>query len=94
MWNNELAQLAQDYSEMCIYGHNADRHTQSVTYTAVGENLAITTADPGNYTYLVELWYNEVRDYNYDTGACSAVCGHYTQVRTLVVCASLITVCI
>ncbi|XP_048747933.2 glioma pathogenesis-related protein 1-like [Ostrea edulis] len=28
----------------------------------------------------VEMWYNEVKDYDFETNTCSAECGHYTQV--------------
>ena len=81
VWNDELAAIGQTYAEMCIFQHNDDRSTQSSTYTYVGENLALTTATPGNYTSLVNNWYDEVQDYDYGANNCSAVCGHYTQVN-------------
>ncbi len=28
----------------------------------------------------VQNWYDEIKDYDYDTGKCSKMCGHYTQV--------------
>ncbi len=80
IWNDVLGALAQNYADMCIWGHNADRHTKSTTFTFVGENLAITTADPGNYTGLVNTWFDEIQDFDYAANACGAVCGHYTQV--------------
>ena len=46
----------------------------------VGENLLITTSLNVNYTALVENWYNEVTEYDYYTGLCTGICGHYTQV--------------
>ncbi len=82
IWNDELSELAQNYADMCIWGHNADRHSQSTTFSFVGENLAITTADPGNYTGLVNAWFNEIQDFDYAANTCraGAACGHYTQV--------------
>ena len=82
MWNEELAEIAQSYSEMCIYGHNPDRHGQSTTFEIVGENLALTTASAVDYVSLVQAWYDEVNDYTYSTMECAPgkACGHYTQV--------------
>ncbi|KAK7505754.1 hypothetical protein BaRGS_00003025 [Batillaria attramentaria] len=31
-------------------------------------------------SYVVQLWYDEVKYYDYSTMGCSHVCGHYTQV--------------
>ena len=83
-WNEELAEIAQAYSEMCIYGHNPDRHDQSTTFEFVGENLALTTAGAVDYVSLVQAWYDEVNDYTYSTMECAPgkACGHYTQVLT------------
>ena len=83
-WNEELAEIAQAYSEMCIYGHNSDRHDQSTTFEFVGENLALTTAGAVDYVSLVQAWYDEVNDYTYSTMECAPgkACGHYTQVLT------------
>ncbi len=78
-WNTELAQVAQNYAELCIFGHNSDRSIQSPSFSYIGENIAITTAS-GNYTNLVRNWYDEVQNYNYATNQCNGVCGHYTQV--------------
>ncbi len=85
VWNTELAQVAQTYAEMCVFDHNSQRNDQVPSYTHVGENLAIITASPGNYTYLVESWYNEVQDYTYNNLTCTEgeACGHYTQVSAV-----------
>jgi len=80
VWSSELAAVAQNYAGRCIFGHNSDRSDQSSSFDYVGENLAITTSRNVNYTALVESWYNEVTDYDYDSTSCTNVCGHYTQV--------------
>ena len=72
--------VAQTYAEQCVFDHNNDRVSQQSTFSSVGENLAVTSQSSANYTRLVELWNNEVADYNYEGNNCTAVCGHYTQV--------------
>ena len=83
VWNDELAQLAQNYAEMCNNVHNSDRHDQSSSFTFVGENLAATTALDNDYVRLVQLWYDEVQYFTHGTGCeMDQVCGHYTQVNS------------
>ena len=46
--------------------------------------MAATTSQENDYVGLVQAWYDEVQDYSHGTGcADGAVCGHYTQVRTM-----------
>lgn len=79
--------MAQNYADRCIWRHNDDRSAQSDTYAYVGENLYITTSPDNDYEAAVQSWYDEVKDYDYDTGKCTPgeVCGHYTQVRVILV---------
>ena len=83
VWSAELADVAQNYAEQCIFEHNTDRTSQQSTFTYVGENLAITSSPSVNYTSLVRNWFDERDDYNYESNTCAggAVCGHYTQVN-------------
>lgn len=81
VWNDELAQVAQTYSEGCTFEHNDDRVNQQGSFSSVGENLAITTDSGDDYKTLFSTWENETDSYNFTTNTCSAVCGHYTQVR-------------
>ena len=55
------------------------RSQQSPSFSYVGENIAITGGKT-NYTFLVQLWYDEVQYYIYNSNQCGGVCGHYTQV--------------
>merc|ERR1711988_217619 len=81
-WDTKLASIAQAHADKCIWGHNAAR---SSDYGAaggsgyVGENLG---AGSGSYSYAnaITSWWSEHSGYNYDTSACSNVCGHYTQM--------------
>ena len=80
-WNNELARVAQNYAEQCIFAHNSDRVSQQSTFSSVGENL-FASSGAADYSGFVQGWYNEETDYNYNSNECTpgAVCGHYTQV--------------
>ncbi|XP_065915987.1 GLIPR1-like protein 1 [Dysidea avara] len=79
-WNDELAAVAQAYSALCIFDHNPNRASQAPSFSSVGENLAISSGRGEDYQFLFTLWHNEHRNYDYNTGTCSGVCGHYTQV--------------
>ena len=78
-WNDDLAQVAQNYADNCVFEHNSNRASQQSTFTSVGENL-FAGSGQANYTSAVLSWYNEVQDYTYSSNSCSGVCGHYTQV--------------
>ncbi|KAJ8042536.1 Peptidase inhibitor 16 [Holothuria leucospilota] len=85
-WSVELAKLAQQWSEACVYEHPS--RISNPEYNGLGQNLYIKYFDrggdnpPNPVTQPVTLWYNEDKDYHYELGSCSAgrVCGHYTQV--------------
>lgn len=80
-WNTELAQIAQNYANKCIFQHNGNRNSQSMTYQYVGENLYITSSSEVSYREHVKAWYDEVQYYDYGSNSCSnPPCGHYTQV--------------
>ena len=84
-WNDELAQVAQAYSERCMFEHNPSRVSQASSFSSVGENLAISSGLGDNYEGLFMLWDNERDDYNFNSNGCSGVCGHYTQVKYMFV---------
>ncbi len=75
-----MAQVAQSYADVCNFEHNNDRVSQQSTFTSVGENI-FAASGSADYASAVLSWYNEVNDYTYSNHSCSAVCGHYTQVR-------------
>ena len=85
-WNDELAQVAQAYSERCMFAHNPSRASQAPSFSSVGENIAISSSLGDNYEGLFVLWDNERSNYNFTTTQCSGVCGHYTQVNKVTVC--------
>ena len=81
-----MAQVAQNYSEKCIFEHNPYRSKQQSLFSYVGENLGITTNPADNYEGLFTLWINERNSYDFTTDSCSSICGHYTQVGKVLIC--------
>lgn len=83
-WSDDLAVVAQNYANKCIWGHNSARTTETKVLTSefsyVGENLYATSSSTVDPTYAVENWDSEKKDYTYSSNTCSDVCGHYTQV--------------
>ncbi|XP_060081874.1 peptidase inhibitor 16-like [Ylistrum balloti] len=77
-WSDELAAVAQNYAERCVWSHNPSR-SEAPSFSYVGENLFLTS---GTYNGegVVNSWVSEVKNYNYATLGCTSVCGHYTQV--------------
>jgi hypothetical protein len=39
-WSRDLAVVAQNYAEQCVFQHNPDRLSQQDAFESVGENLA------------------------------------------------------
>jgi hypothetical protein len=70
VWSSEVAAVAQAHAERCVFEHSGGDY---------GENLYATTSSPSP-PQVVESWVSEKTDYDYATGTCSDVCGHYTQV--------------
>lgn len=89
-WNDELASIAQAYSEKCVFEHNPDRDSQSQTYEFVGENLATRTSGSNwgenELLQLMDQWHDEREDFTLETNSCDDVCGHYTQVKKILAC--------
>lgn len=72
-WSGALAAEAQNWANGCNFEHSGQP----------GENLAHGTASAYSPADLVQLWYEEGRDYDYASGRAKypgAVTGHFTQV--------------
>lgn len=84
-WSPSLAATAQSWAEACVdvdapaglIDHNDGRSDGHPYY--VGENIY---GSGGGATGIaaVQAWAAEVSSYDYDTNACTGVCGHYTQI--------------
>lgn len=79
--------MAQEYSSKCNWGHNSNRVSEAKALgyagNSVGENLYVTSGKSVVMADVVNAWYNEKKDYHYNTNNCNPgkVCGHYTQVH-------------
>ncbi len=79
---------ARAWARFCIFKHNiylGEVRRMHPTFTSVGENIWVGTP----YSMFkpesaVQSWNDEDRYYNYNTKQCTKVCGHYTQVQTLI----------
>jgi len=77
VWDDQLARLSQGLANQCTWGH-ANKILPDGTL--VGQNLAMSTDLDAAMNGLVQMWIDEKKDYNIQTGACGKVCGHYTQI--------------
>jgi len=89
VWDDELAVVAQRWTDQCTRGH--DKNRNSANYKGVGQNAASSgsTADPADdpvdVARYVNMWYNEVKDFDSSTvnkfksKGHNGVVGHYTQ---------------
>ena len=84
MYNEELAGIAQAYSQTCQFQHSTT--TSSPSFSSIGENIFAGQGVAVNYTsFIVDSWSNaESRYYDFDSNMCNppstgGACGHYTQ---------------
>lgn len=94
-WSPELARLAQSWAdhlaaELCGLEHQSQaartEWVQMSEWAAangiqnVGENLATGHSGASDGPSVTMRWAAETEHYDYESGTCSGVCGHYTQV--------------
>ncbi|XP_071785877.1 uncharacterized protein [Asterias amurensis] len=86
-WDVNLAAMAQQWSDMCIFDHGQPTPNLSPDFAInkIGQNLFLSTSGQGrrpNAEGIVNAWFNEIRYYSYETGSCQdgKKCGHYTQI--------------
>jgi uncharacterized protein YkwD len=77
-WSDELAAISLDWAEQ-LAAAEVMEHSHSPGY---GENLAEGLNTFFSPAQVVNLWGDEVADYDYETNTClpGKMCGHYTQV--------------
>ncbi|KFQ74913.1 Cysteine-rich venom protein piscivorin, partial [Phoenicopterus ruber ruber] len=78
-WHPLAAKNAQTWANKCTLSHSPANMRK--TNVPCGENLFMSSA-PVSWSYAIQAWYNEVKNFKYGTGASppGAVIGHYTQV--------------
>ncbi|MDM8559963.1 CAP domain-containing protein [Candidatus Parabeggiatoa sp. HSG14] len=78
-WSTRLADFAQEWAEyLAEKGFRLQHRAYGMSH--YGENLAGANGRALTPTQVVDMWGNEVKDYDYATNTCRRVCGHYTQV--------------
>jgi pathogenesis-related protein 1 len=77
-WSPQLAAYAQEWANRLLKDGKFE-HRQNSSY---GENLAWASGQTLTPERVVNMWGEEVKDYDYATNRCKPgkVCGHYTQV--------------
>ncbi|XP_014451350.1 glioma pathogenesis-related protein 1-like isoform X1 [Alligator mississippiensis] len=81
-WDSALAKTARAWAKKCHFDHNIYLKVPGKvhpTFTPVGENI---WTGSGLFSVNAALtdWYDEVNMYDFESRACTRVCGHYTQV--------------
>lgn len=83
-WNPDLAMVAQNYAETCMFNPNPNRAAQA-PFDTVGENRAFGRTT--NYTDLIERGWFVVQRNNFDfnSNMCLSpgACDEYIQVHKL-----------
>ncbi|AFY40659.1 SCP-like extracellular [[Leptolyngbya] sp. PCC 7376] len=79
VWSDDLAEFAQDWAEELASSQRMQHNPNNPDY---GENLATGRNIFLSPEQAVNLWGNEVADYNYANNRCAPgkQCGHYTQI--------------
>ncbi|KAF7255443.1 hypothetical protein EG68_08008 [Paragonimus skrjabini miyazakii] len=80
IWDDELAEKAQHWSNQCIAGHDSKFDRNTTRWSWVGQNFAGIKSVELGFT----RWFEEYKSYNIYLPNCTGVCGHYTQVSTCI----------
>ncbi|KAL1140148.1 hypothetical protein AAG570_000080 [Ranatra chinensis] len=82
-WDKELAQLAQQWADRCVFQHTSKRNVARFTY---GQNLGIWTYSKPislnsvlDFQSIIQKWFDEVKKYGYSYGFDRRT-GHYSQL--------------
>lgn len=89
LWDEHIAEVAQNYADQCIWGHNSNRNSQfaavlsryGLPSASLGENIAAGYPSRTS-TSAMDGWNSEEADWSCASNTCAggAQCGHYTQV--------------
>lgn len=77
-WSNALANYAQEWAQTLLQNNKFEHRSPS----PYGENLAMASGQMLSPARVVDMWGDEVADYDYGRNHCQRgkMCGHYTQV--------------
>ncbi|XP_066490601.1 glioma pathogenesis-related protein 1-like [Tiliqua scincoides] len=82
-WDPALAKTAKAWAKKCIFDHNIYLRSPGKVhpeFTPVGENIWTGSLPLFSEEAAICDWYNEVKDYDFESRVCAKMCGHYTQV--------------
>jgi uncharacterized protein YkwD len=75
-WSSELADAAEQWARE-LQGRSCPLQHSRLPH---GENLAAGTAGALDAKRVVDLWYEEIEDYNFESPGFSMQTGHFTQL--------------
>ncbi|KAJ6651463.1 hypothetical protein lerEdw1_021036 [Lerista edwardsae] len=83
-WDPALAKTAKAWAKRCIFDHNIYLKRPGKVhpeFTPVGENIWTGSLVLFSVESAIRSWYDEVKDYDWESRACAKICGHYTQTH-------------
>lgn len=84
-----LARIARAWANKCVWKHNPNqRYHPDPMFKPTGENMWLGGAsrNPINVENPIKAFHSEINYYTFSTHQCTKVCGHYTQVRYVLLC--------
>ena len=84
VWDEGLAQQAQEYAEACFFNNNPIMNIpDGSSFNTVQDNIGATNTEGEGYLDIIQSWYNQGDSYDHDTLVCSISltgCDSYRQV--------------
>ncbi|XP_007893525.2 GLIPR1-like protein 1 isoform X2 [Callorhinchus milii] len=82
-WDDGLAKTARAWSRICKFSHNPDMskfgkgHPE---FDFIGENMYVSPVDAFTVRNSLNVWHQEMNNFNYHTNKCDGSCDNYTQM--------------
>ena len=76
----ELSKKAQAYADNLAKRDVMEHSNCKWGSKSVGENLAMCMGQPMTGKFMTDMWYDEIKDYDYDNPGFGMSTGHFTQV--------------
>jgi len=79
LWDDELANMAQDWSDRCVAEHGELEN--SSRWPFVGQNMFHSNMKNRKLTDSIRVWWEEIEFFNREKNKCEGgICGHYRQM--------------
>lgn len=80
-FNPKLANLAQQWAQRCSGNHGQPQFSANdVGWKDLGQSYAIHSSKTWQPNDGVQAWFDEKKDYDFNSNSCRGVCGHYTAL--------------